>query len=451
MRVDEMSIVNDGRRGKTAGGNLEYSGHESDLLGLNTTEMGGLGDIYPNVATEHRIDMSSELTFLATQFVQKEAEQIDASSGSRRHSEAGNVIEIAKKLESDESQNDKRLQGRRAVGRVGSGAERQRRYREKKKHEEKCVEEHLQSAMNALNCARKQNIDLKRHEDTMWSLLDSADGQNAEQKENIHIGDLYASVLLTFKKEVLTREKDSHDKANELQNVTQLIPRQNMYLLFRDQVNSLLKEYDASHDPVRKNSIAIKMKQLFGLRTHAIGDLAQKYPKTVLSHLIEGWVGEAYDQGIMPQDPHRFDNATVRTLVQHLNLSQEQIQALCRHWESFLSLWNQSTETLQKCISKLPANPNIQEICTQVPGYVGKDAMSDVVESNGLHVMMKNQFSMQAVTRKLENVSEEQILSVLGLAGDICTVLTPIQKARLCVFYSSAPNCMFLPYMLTSL
>lgn len=153
----------------------------------------------------------------------------------------------------------------------------------------------------------------------------------------------------------------------------------------------------------------------------------------------------------MPQNPHRFSNTTVKALVHHLKMSSEQIDALCNHWESFLALWNESSDTLQKCISHLPTCPNIQEIQETSDVNTKTCPISDVLRSRGLRGAMENKYSMQAVTRELENVSEEQILSVLGLAGNICTVLSPIQKARLCVFYSSAPNCMYLPYMLTKL
>jgi len=332
--------------------------------------------------------------------------------------------------------------------RTGSGAERQKKYRQKKEEERKHAMEELQNATAALNCAREQNTDLKRRESATWSLLESIDTLNTSQKENIHIGDLYASVVSAFKTEVLDKENGSSVVADAIQSMLRLIPRQNMYLLFREQVNMLLKEYDASEDPVQKDSVEGQMRHLFGMRTNAIAELAQKHPKIVLSHLIEGWVGETYNGGIMPQNPHRFDDVTIETLVNHLSLSQEQIEGLCKHWKSFLTLWNKSMVRLQKCISDLPENPNIQEIFPECPQHTETNDVSDI--NSLLHGMTK-EFSMQAVTRELDNVSEEQILSVLELAGNICTVLSPIQKARLCVFYSSAPNCMFLPYMLTKL
>ena len=454
--VDGKDSVREYRRGKsTEEGIVEYSFHEttgyvaSDGPGLDTIGvLSDIDDVLPHLSTWDETALWDELACLDSKFMPQEADQVGIGLGSNSEHGSACGANSSQVITRGGCQEDKRPQRQR----TGSGAERQRRYRQKKKEEEKCAEEELQNAMAALNCAREQNMDLKRRESATWSLLESIDNLNANQKENIHIGDLYASVVSTFKKEILKSENESSEKfTDEIQNMIQLIPRQNMYLLFREQVNCLLKEYDASQDPVRRASIEVQMKQLFGMRTHAIAELAQKHPKIVLSHLIEGWVGETYNEGIMPQNIHRFDDVTVKTLVNHLHISQEQIEGLCRHWKSFLAHWNKSMGMLQKCISDLPENPNIQEICPECTQHTEINDISDITNFNGLQDMTKKEFSIQAVTRELENVSEEQILSVLELAGNICTVLSPIQKARLCVFYSSAPNCMYLPYMLTKL
>ena len=419
---------------------------EADVLGFNNTCIGDFDDILQELFPGEDMALTNEMTLVSTDL--SIPQQVDSDLFSPLEfgddsNNPGKYIESASERHKKPKKPGDDRQG-------GSAAERQRRYREKKKQEEKCIEMQLQNATAALRGVNDQNIDLKMRESAMLSLVDSLDSYPAMQTEDVHIGEMYASVLSAFKKEVLEHE-DTAERSRGFQSVIQLVPNQKMYLMFREQVNSLLQEYDAfPNDAIQRKSIEVQLKRLFGMRTDAIGRLAQKHPKIVLSHLIEGWVGEKYNEGIMPQTPHRFSNTTVKALVHHLKMSSEQIEALCKHWESFLALWNTSSDTLQKYISQLPACPNIQEIHETSDVNTKTGTISDVLRSRGLRGAMENKCSVQAVTRDLDNLSEEQILSVLGLAGNICTVLSPIQKARLCVFYSSAPNCMYLPFMLTN-
>lgn len=110
----------------------------------------------------------------------------------------------------------------------------------------------------------------------MLSLLDSLDSYPSMQNEDIHIVEMYAAVLSIFMKEVPVQD-DTAQKSRGFQSAIRLLPSQNMYLMFREQVNSLLQEYDGfPHDAIQRRSVEVQLKRLFGMRTDAIANLAQK-------------------------------------------------------------------------------------------------------------------------------------------------------------------------------
>lgn len=360
-------------------------------------------------------------------------------------------------------------------------ATRQRRYRQRKKEKEDKIKMEIEELKAAVESVRVQNKDLRNKQDAISSMLgynrealnvlvgtlegeesgvvqvvdDTAipDMQQFLQTRDVNIGTLYADVLSSFQAQIAQKDGEIPlgTRMDIFSNVLKALPPTSMYQLFRSQIGSLLNEYDrCTRDPERQEVMEREMKALFSMRTAAIGELAQKHPKIVLSHLTDGWVGGDFNQGIMPESPTRMDQTSLLALVKHLELTESQISSLCKHWESFIGSWNTSADNLYDV---LPPNPDFQEVDDneKVISEGPNDTIVDVLESQGMHGSMRHAFLMHAVRQNIEDISKQQVYIVLELAQNICTVLTPVQKARLCVFQESAPNCIYLPFMLTDL
>mmetsp|Transcript_2979 Transcript_2979/g.6054 ORF Transcript_2979/g.6054 Transcript_2979/m.6054 type:complete len:483 (-) Transcript_2979:308-1756(-) len=363
-------------------------------------------------------------------------------------------------------------------------ASRQRRYRQRKKEKEDKIKMEIEELKAAVESVRIQNKDLRIKQDAMTSMLGYnrealnvlvgtpegeenvvvqhaqvvddttiTDMQQFLKARDVNIGTLYADVLSSFQEQITQKDGEIPlgTRMDMFSNVLKTLPPSSMYQLFRSQIGSLLNEYDrCTRDPERQEVMKREMKALFSMRTEAIGEMAQKHPKIVLSHLTDGWVGGDFNQGIMPESPDRMDQSALLTLVKHLELTDSQISSLCKHWESFIGAWNTSADNLYDV---LPSDPNLQEVDDDEKAISegSSDTIVDILESQGMHGSMRQAFLMHAVRQNIEDISKQQVYVVLELAQNICTVLTPLQKARLCVFQESAPNCIYLPFMLTDL
>ena len=366
-----------------------------------------------------------------------------------------------------------------------SNAERQRRYRQRTKQKKEKIKAEIDEMKSAADSARMQNKYLKDKRDAILSMLEYneeafgvlgadqcpydtsitsnmkdcacvdevGDISDVLQTTDASIGTLYYDVLSSF------QEKSSHKDGRSLlatgmgmfYNDTSQVPPGFMYQLFRWQIGILLNEYDKCQGNIaRQTQMEKEMKLLFGIRTAAISELAEKYPKIVLRHLTHGWVGGNFDEGIMPCNPERIQDTSLVELVKHLQLCDTQISCLCEHWDSFLNPWNHLTKTLHDI---LPQDSDIEELDSSTNAVSDEPAAPnvDAHQTQGLHALMHEASRMNALRQNLETISKEQVILVLKLAQNICSTLTPVQKARLCVFQAAAPNCIYLPVMLTTL
>lgn len=368
-------------------------------------------------------------------------------------------------------------------GGTNRNATRQRRYRQRKKEKEEKMRQAIEEFKAAVESVRIRNMDLKNKQDAITSMLgynkdalnvlegvlegekedrvvqqhaqvvdDAAipDIQQFLKTRDVHIGTLYADVLSSFQAQIAQKDGEI-PMMNMFSNVLKALPPSAMYQLFRSQIGNLLDEYDQCQgDPARQEVMEREMKALFKMRTDAISEMAQRHPKIVLSHLTDGWVGENFNQGIMPHTPSTVDQSALLALVRHLGLTQSQISSLCDHWISFIECWNKSADSLYDV---LPPNPDVHEVddADKIISEGSNGTIVDVLESQGLHGSMRQAFLMHAVRQNIEDISKHQVFIVLELAQNICTVLTSVQKARLCVFQEASPNCIYLPLMLTRL
>ena len=383
---------------------------------------------------------------------------------------------------------------KKANGTDRGAAERQRRYREKKKQKEQEIELEVEALREKAEAMRIENAVLKEREGAISLMLNHSQDQfnmlNGVQKsikmeengivstqapevylENgemacdfdemsmeaiqEHIGNMYLDVLASFEEEMKEKQgKELAPSADFFSKILETIPPESMYLVFQQKVDALLTQFDASSgDPIKQKEVEKDLKRLFQIRTNAVSALAMLKPKLVLSHLVDGWVGEAFDEGILPGQPTRIDSATLASLVESVQVTDEQISELSAIWKAFVASWNKIVDSLDKCVAMLPANPNIQEEGDdQTVSDVSSGTTLKTLDDNGMHGSMAHACFMQkAVQQDLGEVSQDQIYQVLQLAQNICSVLTPVQKGRLCIFQkSSAPNCMFLPQMLAT-
>jgi len=377
----------------------------------------------------------------------------------------------------------------------GSAAERQRRYREKKKQKEREIELEVEALREKAEAMKIENALLKEkqgafslmlnHSSDHFRILNGVD-KHAAKTENVevsicvpgdnsekpgeeacdfdtmsmeaiqeHIGNLYLDVLTSFEKEM--QEKQGREVTcgtDFLSKILETIPPESMYLVFQEKVNTLLRQFDASSgDQTKQKEVEKDLKRLFQMRTNAVSAMAMLKPKLVLSHLVDGWVGETFDEGIIPGQPTRINSATLASLVESVDVTDKQISELCAIWKEFVASWNKVVNSLDKCVAMLPANPNIQEEGVDQTVYgVSSGTTLNTLDEVGLHGSMGHSCFMQkAVQQHLSEVSQDQVYQVLELAQNICSILTPVQKGRLCIFQkSSAPNCMFLPQMLAT-
>eukprot|EP00890_Picochlorum_soloecismus_P001371 jgi/Picsp_1/2234/NSC_05698-R1_---NA--- len=380
---------------------------------------------------------------------------------------------------------------KKADGTERNAAERQRRYRGKKKQKEREIELEVEALREKAEAMKIENSLLKEKQGAFSSMLNHNNDQlrilngmqkSIERKENgtvsicsprdhpenveeacdfdtmsmeaiqEHIGNLYLDVLTSFEKE--KQGKELICGTDFLSRILETIPPESMYRVFQEKVDTLLKQFDASRgDTVKQNEVEKDLKRLFQMRTNAVSAMAMLKPKLVLSHLVDGWVGETFDEGIVPGQPTRIDSATLASLVESVDVTDEQISKLCAIWKKFVASWNKVVNSVDKCVAMLPNDPNIQEEGVDQTGSdVSSGTTLDALDEIGLHGSMGHAcFMHKAVQQHLNEVSQHQVYQVLELAQDICSVLTPVQKGRLCIFQkSSAPNCMFLPQMLAT-
>jgi len=284
--------------------------------------------------------------------------------------------------------------------------------------------------------------------------IDYDDVLREKNQINADIGCLYADVLSSFQKDLAERQGivQADMIGNKLGDILADLPSECMYQLFREQVGCILNEYDASvGDDQKRKRLEVEMKTLFRMRTEAIGAMAAKNPKLVLTHLVDGWVDESFDGGVIIGEPKRIEQDSLLALIQHMEITDEQIVSLCKTWEVFLASWNKSARKLFESVLNLPENPDIKEINDQGETISSNTSIIDTLNTGGLHGSMRNAYLMQAVRQEIDDLSFEQVFHVLRLATEICTILSPLQKSRLCVFQQGAPNCIYLPQLLTTL
>ena len=376
-----------------------------------------------------------------------------------------------------------------------TSAERQRKYRERKKQRENGIQIEILQKKQEIKVCQGQNTGLHSKEKALEQMLDvngdlvkciAGEGHlkkidqlrslrvgpssydntkltvdyddvlREKNQINADIGCLYADVLTSFQKDLAERQGivQADTIGNKLREILSELPSECMYQLFREQVGCILNEYDASvADDQKRKRLEVEMKTLFGMRTEAIAAMAHKDPKLVLTHLVDGWVDESFDGGVMIGEPKRIDQDSLLALIQHMEITDEQIACLCKSWEAFLASWNKSARKLFESVLNLPENPDIKEINdngeTMSPS--SNASMLDTLDSRGIRGSMHDAYCMQAVRQEIDDLSHEQVFHVLKLATDICTILSPLQKSRLCVFQQGAPNCIYLPQLLTTL
>ncbi|KAI8102999.1 hypothetical protein M9434_005787 [Picochlorum sp. BPE23] len=315
-----------------------------------------------------------------------------------------------------------------------TAAARQRRYRERQKNKQLQIESEVAAlrqkaeALKLENSALKQRQEVIRsvlkncYQDDMYRNLDETpqdfrgperrlplEGHEpsikTEKAENDSVGHVYLDVLDDF--DGKKQEKGLKDNKSQKQNVS----LDSMYLVFLQKVDALVKQYESCPDnsPEQK-SVEQELGRLLELRTKALTDMAAKQPGLVLKHLVDGWLGEVLGDGTLGDNPMTSASPALRALIQGMNLTSEQMSEFCCIWKQFALAWSKRVpKDLDTCISKLPANPNIQEV-------------------------------FPAQKQDLDIVSQNQAIMVLELGQKIFSILSPIQRARLWVLQSKILN-----------
>lgn len=118
-----------------------------------------------------------------------------------------------------------------------------------------------------------------------------------------------------------------------------------------------------------------------------------------------------------------------------------QAETLRKHWGPFLSEWSKSTPSLRRCKSELPDDPIIQEVFPPGPILSAVDGTTPDIRVSGL----RGWYFLCGLSCGNLHASEEQVRSILELAGSICIVISLTQKSMLYMYYTSVSNWMSLP------
>jgi hypothetical protein len=349
-----------------------------------------------------------------------------------------------------------------------TAAARQRRYRERQKNKQLQIESEVAAlrqkaeALKLENSALKQKQEVIRsvlkncYQDDMYRNLDETPQENSrgperrlpleghepsiktETAENNSVGRVYLDVLDDF--DGKKQEKGLKDNKSQNQNVS----LDSMYLVFLQKVDALVKQYDSCPDnsPEQK-SVEQDLGRLLELRTKALTDMAAKQPGLVLKHLVDGWLGEVLGDGTLGDNPMTSTSPALRALIQGMNLTSEQMSEFCCIWKQFALAWSKRVpKDLDTCISKLPGNPNIQEVFPgQNTSTSSSDCKMDPLSARGMHGALEDAYYLQILAEQdLDIVSHNQATMVLELGQKIFSILSPIQRARLWVLQSKILN-----------
>jgi len=350
-----------------------------------------------------------------------------------------------------------------------TAAARQRRYRERKKNKQLQIESEVAALRQKAEALKLENSALKQKQEVIRSvlkncyqvdvyenLMDETPQENSrgperrlpleghepsiktETAENNSVGHVYLDVLDVF--DGKKQEKGLKDNKSQKQNVS----LDSMYLVFLQKVDALVKQYEScpNNSPEQK-SVEQDLGRLLELRTKALTDMAAKQPGLVLKHLVDGWLGEVLGDGTLGDNPMASASPALRALIQGMNLTSEQMSEFCCIWKQFALAWSKRVpKDLDTCISKLPGNPNIQEVFPgQSTSTSSGDCKMDPLSARGMHGALEDAYYLQILAEQdLDIVSQNQATMVLELAQKIFSILSPIQRGRLWVLQSKILN-----------
>ncbi|WPT16690.1 ATP synthase subunit b' [Picochlorum sp. SENEW3] len=347
-----------------------------------------------------------------------------------------------------------------------TAAARQRRYRERKKNKQLQIESEVAALRQKAEALKLENSALKQKQEVIRSVLKNCyqddmyenlmdetpqeDSRGPERRlpleghepsiktaENNSVGHVYLDVLDDFD----GKKQDKGLKDNKSQ---QNVSLDSMYLVFLQKVDALVKQYESCPDnsPEQK-SVEQDLGRLLELRTKALTDMAAKQPGLVLKHLVDGWLGEVLGDGTLGDNPMTSASPALRALIQGMNLTSEQMSEFCCIWKQFALAWSKRVpKDLDKCISKLPGNPNIQEVFPgQSTSTSSGDCKMDPLSARGMHGALEDAYYLQILAEQdLDIVSQNQATMVLELGQKIFSILSPIQRGRLWVLQSKILN-----------
>ncbi|WPT12241.1 hypothetical protein PSENEW3n2_00003899 [Picochlorum sp. SENEW3] len=448
---------------------------------LNFGDIGaikGLGD-------DLCLDMDPALLCVPTKAaLQEAATQGHGCTPSQHHGSTSATItgvldHCPKTVISGDSRSEKGKQSSNKHARDNQNAVRQRRYRERKRQQEKRIKTEITDLKKAIGSTKKQNTELRSKQHAIVSTLEYSqeaytmlrDQSECEQVEpsldtraipDIHVflEDKHANIGISYADgspsvQAANAETDGNMPDTMMGmfcNVLKTVPPTSVYNLFRRQASSLVDAYEACRDdPEKQGEVEMGMKDLFSMRAEVVADMAKNQPEGILSHLSDDPVGKMLRQCVVPDDPARIDQSSILELVKTLQLNNSQIMSLCDYWELFCGAWIKSADALHQLL--LPNSSLAAMHCTErvTPGGFTVDTNIDVLETQGMHGLMREAFVMHPVRQDLEDVSKSAGRSVLHLAEKIYSVFTPLQKARLCVSQRRAPWWMHVLLMPTNI
>lgn len=359
-----------------------------------------------------------------------------------------------------------------------TAAARQRRYRERKKIKEKQIASEVAALREKAEALKLENGTLKQKQEVICSVLKNCfndqiygnlkEMENCQEREMcvlsqgnegipIHgntvpaesaensVGHVYRDVLHDFN----GRKQDEGLKDNTAEisdhSSQQNVSLDSMYLVFLQKVDALVKKYELCEDnSAEQKSVEQDLGRLLELRTKALTDMAAKQPGLVLKHLVDGWLGEVLGEGTsLGDNPMTSASPTLRALIHGMNLSSDQMSEFCCIWKQFALAWNKRVpKDLDRCISKLPGNPNIKEVFPgQSTSTSSNDCKMDPLSTRGMHGALEDAYYLQILAEQdLDIVSQNQANMVLELGQKIFSILSPIQRGRFWVLHSKILN-----------
>lgn len=326
--------------------------------------------------------------------------------------------------------------------------ERQQRYRERKKNKAKEVEESLHNCLNNIDQLKRQNkaISLKNESLLMMhSYLDEsvnqiglekksyrdeerADGQKGDIMNEIKQFGLAVSLERIMRPFLENRKEPGISVVEKISSYVfsnwNREAREKCHVKTQEKLSMFLRHYyDAPNQEV-SDEYEQKMRILIETRRRLADFMVQYHPEFVMARILDGWVEEGFDPTLMGEDRIEIESPCLSFLISNLGLSKSQIEEANTAWMQFVASWNNEVKVHNSLVRDLEKR--------MVWSYMYEGEM---------HVGMNASLELRNALNKFGDRSKSRAMIILRLSNQMHDLMSPVQIARLAIFYPGhTPN-----------